>query len=324
MFRMRIALSLLSLLLGVRVALAQNISGTLLGNVTDSSGAVLVGAEVTITHKETNHVSKTATNELGSYQAPYLKPGNYRVEVTMQGFKKGTREDVALKVEDRLRLDFKMEVGEVTETLTVSGEVPLVESETSSLGQVIAEKSIQELPIKGRNVFDLVALSPGVQVNPRALGVVASTGDNSAPLFVLSDISINGGRFRTNDYLLDGVSIMLPENNDFAISPTPDGTSEFKVMTNSFGPQFGRSGGGVINVVTKSGANTLHGSAYEFFRNDRLRANNFFANARGQQRGVSHFNLFGAAAGGPVKKDKTFFLVNTRGIGKTSHWAARY
>ena len=313
MFRTRAIVSLLGLLLCARATFAQNISGTLLGNVTDPSGAVLVGAEVTITHKETNHISKTATNELGYYQAPYLKPGNYRVEVTMQGFKKGTREDVALKVEDRLRLDFKMEVGEVTETLTVSGEVPLVESETSSLGQVIAERSIQELPIKGRNVFDLVALSPGVQINPRALGVVASTGDNSAPLFVLSDISINGGRFRTNDYLLDGVSIMLPENNDFAISPTPDGTSEFKVMTNSFGPQFGRSGGGVINVVTKSGANTLHGSAYEFFRNDRLRANNFFANARGQQRGVSHFNLFGAAAGGPVVKDKTFFFGEYQG-----------
>jgi Carboxypeptidase regulatory-like domain len=313
MLRVRVTLSLLGLVLCARGAFAQNISGTLLGNVTDASGAVLVGAEVTITHKETNQVSKTATNELGYYQAPYLKPGNYRVEVTLQGFKKGTREDVVLKVEDRLRLDFRMEVGEVTETLTVSGEVPLVESETSSLGQVIAEKSIQELPIKGRNVFDLVALTPGVQVNPRGLGVVASTGDNSAPLFVLSDISINGGRFRSNDFMLDGVSIMLPENNDFAISPTPDGTAEFKVMTNSFGPQFGRSGGGVINVVTKSGTNALHGTVYEFFRNDRLRANNFFANAQGQARGVSHFNLFGAAAGGHVIRDKTFFFAEYQG-----------
>ena len=128
MLRTRTIVSLLGLLFCTRGVLAQNISGTLLGNVTDPSGAVLVGAEVTITHKETNQVSKTTTNELGYYQAPYLKPGNYRVEVTMQGFKKGTREGVLLKVEDRLRVDFKMEVGEVTETLTVSGEVPLVES----------------------------------------------------------------------------------------------------------------------------------------------------------------------------------------------------
>ena len=137
-----------------------------------------------------------------------------------------------------------------------------------------------------------------MQVNPRALGVVASTGDNSAPLFVLSDISINGGRFRTNDYLLDGVSIMLPENNDFAISPTPDGTSEFKVMTNSFGPQFGRSGGGVINVVTKSGANTLARLGLRVLPQRPAAEPTIFSPMRSvAARGVSHFNLFGAAVG---------------------------
>src|SRR5262249_6546259 len=151
-------------------------------------------------------------------------------------------------------------------------------------------------------------LSPGVQVNPRALGAVASTGDNSAPLFVMSDISINGGRYRTNDYLLDGVSIMLPENNNFALSPTPDGTQEFKVMTNSYGPQFGRSGGGVLNVVTRSGTNRLHGSAYEFFRNDMFKANNFFANAAGQPQRPQHFNLFGASLGAPIRRNKTFLF----------------
>ena len=178
-------------------------------------------------------------------------------------------------MEDRLRLDFKMEVGEVTETLTVSGEVPLVESETSSLGQVIAEKSIQELPIKGRNVFDLVALTRACKSIRVALGVVASTGDNSAPLFVLSDISINGGRFRSNDYMLDGVSDHAARKQRLCHLADTRRHAEFKVMTNSFGPQFGRSGGGVINVVTKSGANTLQATVYEFFRNDRLQSQQF-------------------------------------------------
>ncbi|MEO7650403.1 MAG: hypothetical protein ABIZ80_08030, partial [Bryobacteraceae bacterium] len=126
-------------------------------------------------------------------------------------------------------------------------------------------------------------------------------------------ISINGGRYRSNDFTLDGVSVVMPENNNYVFSPTPDGTQEFKVQTNSYGPEFGRSGGGVVNVLTKGGANAFHGSLYEFFRNDRMRANNFFANARGQKRGTFHFNLFGASAGGAIKKDRTFFFAEYQG-----------
>lgn len=126
-------------------------------------------------------------------------------------------------MEDRVRVDFVLEIGEASTTIPVKEEVPLVESQTASLGQVISARSVQELPIRGRNVFDLVGLAPGVQTNIRALGDVASTGTNAAPLFVFSDMSINGGRFRSNDFMLDGVTIMLPENNNYAISPTPDG-----------------------------------------------------------------------------------------------------
>lgn len=310
-------LALAALLLpAVHAVRAQNITGAILGSVTDPTRAAVPNAEVEVVHVPTNQATRVATDTAGFYQANYLRPGRYRVSVTSSGFKRSVREDLDLPLEGRLRIDFQLEVGDATASLTVTAENPLVESETASLGQVVNTRSVEELPIEGRNIFDLAGLAAGVQVNPRAIGSTASTGDVGRPLFVLSDISINGGRFRTNDYLVDGVSIMLPENNNFAISPSPDSTQELKVLTNSFGPQFGRSGGGVINVITKGGTNELHGSAYWFFRNDRLRANNFFSNARRQARPVFHFNMYGAAVGGPIVKNKTFFFADYQGHGE--------
>ncbi|MBI3684006.1 MAG: carboxypeptidase regulatory-like domain-containing protein [Acidobacteria bacterium] len=311
--KLRAAVSILAITAALTPLSAQVITGSILGTVTDSSGAVIANATVEVTNVETNQTTRATTDAAGMYRADYLRPGTYRVEASSAGFKRGLRDHLSLRVEDRLRINLMLEVGDAATSVTIAGEAPLIESETASLGQVVSSRSVQELPISGRNIFDLVGLSAGVQVNPRAIGGTASTGNVGTPLFVQSDLSINGGRFRTNDFLVDGVSIMLPENNNFAMSPTPDGTQEFKVLTNSFGPQFGRSGGGVINVITRGGANRYHGSAYEFFRNDRLRANNFFANARNQQRPVFHFNMFGGAVGGPVKKDKTFFFAEYQG-----------
>jgi hypothetical protein len=312
MTKLRLSVVCLLLALSSGATLAQNITGAILGAVTDASGAVVPNAEVTITNKATNQSTRVMTNTDGLFQAPLLPPGVYHVKVVAQGFKAGVRDEIALRVEDKLRLDFSLEAGAIAETVTVTG-APLIETETASLGLVIEEQSIKELPVRGRNVFDLVGLSPNVQVNPRSVGVVASTGDNSAPLFVLSDISINGGRVRTNEYLLDGVTLVLPENNNYALAPTPDGTQEFKVISNSYGPQFGRSGGGVVNVVTKSGSNKFHGAVFEQFRNEILKANNFFANARGQRRGAFHFNQFGGVFGGAIVKEKTFFFVDYQG-----------
>lgn len=314
--------SIILILLCGLTAAAQNITGVILGTVTDMSGGVITGASVTITSLATNQTTVVTSGADGSFQAPLLPPGNYQVRVTAPGFKVSVRDGVILRVEDKLRLDYSLETGGVNETVTVTG-TPLVESETSSLGLVIEEQSVRELPIRGRNVFDLVGLSPGVQVNPLAVGGVASTGDNSAPLFVLSDISINGGRTRTNEYLLDGVTLVLPENNNYALSPTPDGTREFKVISNSYGPQFGRSGGGVINVVTKSGSNDFHATAFEQFRNQMFRANNYFANARGQKRGVFRFHQFGGTLGGPIVKNRTFFFTDYQGHREVTYLAGR-
>ncbi|MFN9084273.1 MAG: carboxypeptidase regulatory-like domain-containing protein, partial [Acidobacteriota bacterium] len=253
---------------------AQNITGSLLGNVTDPTGAPVPRAAVEITNIDTNQSVRTLTDVAGLYQALYLRPGAYRLRVNANGFKQSLRENVTIQVESTIRADFSLQLGEATSTVTVTAEAPLIESETASLGQTVSTKTVEELPIQGRNIFDLAGLTAGVQVNPRASGGTASTGDVGTPLFVQSDISINGGRFRTNEYLVDGVSIMLPENNNYAFSPNPDATQEFKVLTNSFGPQYGRSGGGVINVVTKGGTNQLHGSAYYFHRNDKFNARN--------------------------------------------------
>ncbi|MSV30554.1 MAG: TonB-dependent receptor, partial [Bryobacterales bacterium] len=293
----------------VTAARAQNITGTILGSITDPAGAAVPGVEVRVTHSETGQSTAVRSSDIGHFEAPYLRPGNYQVRVAAPGFRAIVRERVPVQVESRVRLDFALEVGEVSNTVEVTGQIPLLESESSSLGSVVGSKSIQELPLRGRNVFDLVGLSPAVQVNPAvALG---QTGSYSS--FVASDISINGGRFRTNEYLVDGVSILLPENNNYAFAPTPDGTQEFKVQTSDYGPQFGRSGGGVVNVITRGGSNELHGSISEFFRNDRLTANAFFNNLRNQARPVYHFNLFGAAIGGPVIKNRTFFFGEYQG-----------
>lgn len=322
MRRFRLGIVCLLCAAGCGLTFAQNITGTILGTVTDANDAALPNAQVVITNKATNQASTVATDGAGAYQAPLLPPGLYQVRVSAAGFKAVVRDEVRLQVEDKLRLDFALEAGAVTETVTITG-TPLVETETSSLGLVIEEQSVRELPIRGRNVFDLVGLAPNVQVNPLAVGQVASTGDNSAPLFVLSDISINGGRTRTNEYLLDGVTLVLPENNNYALAPTPDGTQEFKVISNSYGPQFGRSGGGVVNVVTKSGTNQFHGTAFEQYRDQNLRANNFFANARGQARGAFRFHQFGGAFGGPFIKDKTFFFGDYQGHREINFLAGR-
>jgi len=304
---------LLLLLLLPVTASAQNITGSLLGNITDPSGAPVSRAAVEITNVDTNQSVKTESDAAGLFQSLYLRPGPYRIRVNAPGFKQSVREGITVQVESTIRADFQLQIGEASATVTVTGEAPLVDSETASLGQAVSTRTVEELPIQGRNIFDLAGLTAGVQVNPRATGGTASTGDVGTPLFVQSDISINGGRFRTNEYLVDGVSIMLPENNNYAFSPNPDGTQEFKVLTNSFGPQYGRSGGGVINVVTKGGSNDFHGTVYEFFRNDRLRANNFFSNARNQARPVFHFNQYGAVVGGRIVRDKTFFFADYQG-----------
>jgi Carboxypeptidase regulatory-like domain len=281
----------------------QNITGTITGMVIDPSGAPLPDARVVISNEATGIVTQRMTSQNGTYEFLYVTPGTYRISVSHANFKTMVQTGVILQVDKVLLLNFHLEVGSATTSITVYSEGTKIDFESGTMGQVIPTKAVEDLPTLDRNIFDLISTSTEVQVNPYALGQPTTNGG-----FVQSDFSISGGRFRTNEFLLDGVSIMLPQNNNYALVPTPDATQEFDVMTSSAGPQFGRSGGGVINVITKSGTNQLHGVAYDYLRNTIFNANSFFADQAGLPKAPQHFNIFGGAVGGPIMKDKTFFF----------------
>jgi hypothetical protein len=294
------------------LAAGQDITGVIGGLITDPSGRAVAGVNITAVNLDTNQPETARTNQDGYYELVSLKPGRYEVKAAFTGFKTSFRPSITLQVSARLRIDFQLVIGDAAASVVITGDAPLVDTQTASLGQDVGGREVESMPLKGRTIYDLALVVPGVEFNPAGLGRDSATG--AGGLFPSADISINGGRYRTNDYLLDGVSIMLPDNNEYALSPTPDGTQEFNLLTNSYGPQFGRSGGGVFNVVTKGGTNDFHGTAYEFFRDDLVEANLFFANAQRQARPPFHFNLFGGAVGGPIVKNKTFFFGEYQGF----------
>ncbi len=295
--------------------LAQGNSGTIRGTVTDSSGAVIAGASVGVTNSGTNQVRETQTTSEGFYAVPLLPPGNYRLSVTSKGFKRAQDENILLQVGDQLTLNFTLQVGDTGSQVSVTAEAPLVNSTNASLGQVIENRRIVELPLNGREPFSLAALAPGVIPNPPA-GFVHQGGQ--VP-------SINGASNFTSEVTVDGMPNTTPRNssaNNFLIyTPTVDAVSEFKVETNTLSAEYGRTNGGVISVVMKSGTNTLHGSAYEFLRNSAMDANDFFNNRQGIPLGALRRNQFGFTLGGPVMlpkvykgRDKTFFFMDYEGF----------
>lgn len=308
-FHMRIVTLFVIAVVLPPVARGQNITASVLGTVSDTSGGSVMGAEVTARRVETNRILTARTDESGKFEIPYLQPGNYEVRVTAAGFKTVVRDNVTLQLADRARLEFALEVGEVTTTVSVSGGAPLVESETSSLSLAMGTKPIVELPLLGRSVFSLVNLAPGVLTGPAFY-------NRQFPVatFLDSEFSINGGRLRTNEMLLDGVSILVPNNNFMAFKPSVDVTQEFQVLTNNFSAEFGRTGGGVVNITTRGGSNEFHGTVFEFFRNKALNANGWFRNANGNAEPAPFvFNQFGGSLGGPIRSNKTFFYGNYEG-----------
>jgi hypothetical protein len=296
------------LVLGCLAALplsGQEFRATVTGAVTDAQGAVIPNARVEVRNLETNVVVNTVTNDAGSYVAPFVQPGRYTVAVEAQGFKRALREAVELRVGDRLRIDFQLEVGGVTEQVTVTAAAELLETSTASKGQVIDAAKVRDLPLLGRNPFLLAAISAGVQYTPTRQSRSNRPFDN-------------GGRTFTNEFLLDGVPDTNTETTgptNLSFVPSPDATEEFKVQTNNYDAQYGRTGGGVVNVSLKSGTNQLHGSLYHYFRNDKLNANAFESNLNNQRRNSFHWNQPGAQVDGPVYipkvyngRDRTFFM----------------
>jgi outer membrane receptor protein involved in Fe transport len=273
---------------------AQVDSGIIVGTVRDASGAVIPNASVVVNETQTNNRSEVVTNKDGEYVSPPLKVGTYSVMVQAPGFKTYTRQGITLNVQDRLRVDPQMEVGGRTEQVVVSGEVAPVQTDTSSLGQVISSQQIVDMPLNGRNYASLATLTTGV------INTSTGTNGNTAGAF-----SSNGTRGDLNNYILDGIDNNNNSGGGAQIGVSVDAIAEFKIQTNSYDAEFGRSGGAALNVVIKSGTNQIHGSIFEFFQNAYMNAQNYFATTKTLS---SKYNQPGVTIGGPIKKNKLFFF----------------
>ena len=296
------------ILLTAAAGWAQTATGTITGTVTDSSGAVVAGAKVAVTNVGTSLKVEVVTNDAGNYTAPLLPLGAYSVEVNATGFKGFTQTGIRLSVQQQARVDVVLQVGGVNESISVQGDAAVVEATSSSVGKVVDNKRILELPLNTRNVYGLVNLTPGVT------GGIGNAHNQVG-------YSVNGARGGTFDVLVDGASAAFPTVNGFAglsVFPSVDAVAEFKMQAQNFSAEFGRSITSVLNLVYKSGTNQFHGSAYEFLRNSVLDSNNFFANSRGAALGSFKRNQFGGMASGPVIKNKTFFMGSFEGLRERS------
>ncbi len=285
---------------------AQTTAAQITGRITDPSGAVVAGATVIAANAETGGTRETVSNDAGNFAVPLLEPGTYNLSVRKEGFRLLQREGVTLHVNQLARIDLTLAVGEMAEKVSVTADAPLLDADQSSLGAVVDNRKVTDLPLNGRNPFDLAFLTPGAVAYNR----LPLPGNN----IPLSNLSINGGPTMGNEILLDGIPDTSPQFNQFAIIPSIDAVQEFKVQTNNMSAEFGRTSGGVINVSMRGGTNQFHGSLYEFLRNSAFDANNFFNNSTGQNKPPFRFNQFGGTVGGPVRRDKTFFFFNYEGL----------
>lgn len=281
-----------------QMALSQSTTGTILGKVNDSSGAVLSKSTVRAINVLTGETRLASTNDLGEYIFPGLRVGRYRIEAESAGFRRSVRNDVELTVNQNARVDFTLELGTVEQAIEVRSSATQVNTSTTELGQLVDTKRVESLPLNGRNVYDLITTMPGVARNSTR---VVQSRDNNA-------FSVNGGRTSTNNFLLDGGFNNDIWRNSGNTAPNPDAVQEFRVLSSNMNAEFGRLPGATVNVITKSGTNDLHGSLFEFFRNDVLNARNFFQS----QVAPLRYNQFGGSLGGPIIKNKTFFFVSAQ------------
>jgi len=280
-------------------------TGSIVGVVTDETGAVMPGVTVEATNVGTNQVRTAVTGSDGYYSLPLIQPGQYSVKGTLAGFKTFVRDGVTVTVESTARVDMKLAVGGLEETVSVTADAPLVETSNATLGIVVDEKKVVELPLNGRNFAQLGTLLPGVVAPPAGLGGQDGNATPGGFGATTSGFSVNGMRNQSNNFLLDGASNNDTFNTGFVLRPPPDAIQEFKILTHSYGAEYGRSAGSVVNVVTKSGTNDFHGAAWEFNRDDALQARNFFAPAD-QPKPKLKQNQFGGALGGPIVRNRLF------------------
>ena len=295
---------------------AQVAGATLSGTVTDQSGGVVPQAAISIKNIATGITRTSTTSAAGFYSVPNLLPGTYEVRASAPGFSSVVQTGIQLTVGEQQLLNFTLQVGQMTQTVEVTTEAPNVELASSSISATVNSTTVRELPLNGRSWTDLAALQPGVsaiQTQPD----FAVGGDRGNRGFG-NQITVAGDRPEQNNYRLDGVSI-----NDFNNAAPGsvlggdlgvDAVQEFSVITSNVSAEYGRTSGGVINAITRSGTNQFHGSAYEFLRNDALDAANFFENSNGLKKASFRQNQFGVSAGGPIRKDKLFIFGDYEGI----------
>ncbi|MDQ1472674.1 MAG: hypothetical protein QOJ99_4154, partial [Bryobacterales bacterium] len=313
---MRIALAIINVrIIAILFALgslltigAQVYSGSITGVVTDPSGAPVPNAQAVLTDQDKGFTFKATSDNDGRYVLRNLAPGRYRLAATAPGMRPFETTDIALNVGQNTQRDVHFEIQGAAETVTVAGAAPLLQTQDASTGQVINQKFINDLPLTSRSVFNLAELSPGVTQAPGG-----SFGLNAGATNFIS----NGGRNSTADIVMDGVSQTNQENNSgittALYTPPVDAVEQFNVQQNTYSADIGFGGNTVINVVTKSGSNNFHGSLYEFVQNSAFNANNWFNNQNGAKISPRKQNQFGGTAGGPIRKDKTFFFVDYQG-----------
>src|SRR5215510_12862740 len=307
-FLVSLALSALSL-----SAFAQS-TATLQGTVTDQSGAVVSGAKVTVRNQATGAERIVQTDSDGNYQAAALPPGVYLVEAQGQGFSSQTVSDLTLEVSRIVVQNFQLKVGDMTQRVEVSADSQTVETTTITVGQVINQKTVQEIPLNGRHFVDLGLLIPGSVTPPQ-------NGFLTAPLRGQGSFAFNtaGAREDTVNFMINGVNLNDMSQNQITFQPSINTVQEFKVDNSTYSAEYGRNSGAIVNIATRSGGNQFHGELFEFLRNDSLDARNFFDlndNNKDGNLDKPPFkrNQFGAALGGPIFKDKTFFFFSYEGL----------
>jgi hypothetical protein len=303
---------------------AQTTTATVTGVVTDQAGLVAQRASVTLTNVNTGVVSQTVTNNQGAYRISGLIPGVYREEVAQQGFKHILKDGIELHAEDIAGINFSLEVGSVSESVTVSGGEPILDTESTSLGETIEGRQVEDAPLNGRNPMNLISLTPGVIPAGSTQGAQIELHTGRYNATSIGNYSINGGIASWNTTLVDGISVNGSGANAQMFAPTQDSVAEFRVDANSPSPQYGRFAGGAISFITRSGGNKFYGTAYEYLRNTIFDANSFFNDRLHNPVSKLHQNEFGASLGGPILHEKAFFFFNWESLLEVTEGTANY
>lgn len=290
------------------MGIAQNVTASITGTVTDSTGAAIPNAKVVATNAGTSLTHTTQTNAAGVYSLPFLPVGSYNIVAENSGFKRAALGPFTLEVNQIARVDFKMEVGELTQTVEVGASSPILQTESTATGEGINSAKLTSLPLNGRNFATLTLLIPGaISTSPTVMSTSARfQSSGSRP-------QVNGNREQTNNFLLDGVETGETVGNRIGYQPNVDALEEVKVITGNGGGEYGNVGGASVVMTLKSGTNELHGNVFEFLRNDKLDANGYFNNRAGAQRNAFRRNIFGGTFGGPIKRNKAFFFMDYEG-----------